>query len=90
MLLAALGAGIVLALIANQLKPVFLSRGMLATVTGLPVLGAISFAPPKTDQSLLRRDPARIAIAGASLLIAYVLGVGLAEPVSRLIRTIMG
>lgn len=89
-LFAALGGGIVLAFFLNQLKPVFLSRGMLASLTGLPVLGAISFAPPKSNRPLLRRDPVLVTAAGGGLLFLYVLSVSLAEPASRLIRTITG
>jgi polysaccharide chain length determinant protein (PEP-CTERM system associated) len=89
-LMVALGAGVVLAFFLNQLKPVFLSRGMLASITGLPVLGAISFAPPKNNISLFRRDPVLVAAAGAGLLFVYVLSVALAEPASKFIRTIVG
>jgi polysaccharide chain length determinant protein (PEP-CTERM system associated) len=89
-LLAALGAGIVIAFFINQLKPVFLSRGMLANITGLPVLGSISFVAPKTRQSFFRRDPVLITLAGGALFVLYVLAVGLQEPASRLLHTIMG
>jgi polysaccharide chain length determinant protein (PEP-CTERM system associated) len=89
-LLAALGAGFVLAFFLNQLKPVFLSRGMLASITGLPVLGAISFAPPRSTVPLFRRDPVLVSAAGAGLVFLYLLGVVLAEPASRLLRTITG
>jgi polysaccharide chain length determinant protein (PEP-CTERM system associated) len=89
-LCAALGAGIVIAFFINQLKPVFLSRGMLANITGLPVLGSISFVAPKTQRSFLRRDPVMIVLAGGALFVLYVLAVGLQEPASRLIHSIMG
>jgi polysaccharide chain length determinant protein (PEP-CTERM system associated) len=89
-LMAAVGAGVVLAFFFNQLKPVFLSRAMLASITGLPVLGSISFAAPKLTGSPFRRDPARIAMAGGALLVVYVLSVGLAEPASKLIQKIAG
>jgi polysaccharide chain length determinant protein (PEP-CTERM system associated) len=89
-LFAALGAGIVLAFFINQLKPVFLSRGMLASITGLPVLGAISYAAPKPVHSFWRRDPALIAVAGASLLVVYILGIGLSGTASKFIRMVTG
>jgi polysaccharide chain length determinant protein (PEP-CTERM system associated) len=89
-LCAALGAGIVLAFFFNQLKPVFLSRGMLANITGLPVLGSISYVAPKTVRPLFRRDPVLIAMVGGALFVLYVLAVGLSEPASKLIRTIAG
>ena len=89
-LCAALGAGIVLAFFFNQLKPVFLSRGMLANITGLPVLGSISFVAPKITRSVFLRDPVMITLAGGALFVVYVLAVGLQEPASRLLHTIMG
>ncbi|MGH8260696.1 MAG: XrtA system polysaccharide chain length determinant [Steroidobacteraceae bacterium] len=89
-LAAALGAGIALAVLLNELKPVFLSRAMLAAVTGLPVLGSISFATRAAEPPLLRREPVRLVIGGAILLVAYTLAVGLAEPVSRLAHRLLG
>lgn len=89
-LLAALGAGIALAFLMDQLQPVFLSRGMLAGVTGLPVLGAISFVRASVARPLLRRDPVLVGIAGAALLALYLLSVSGAERASRLIHAIAG
>src|SRR5262249_44264618 len=89
-LFAALGVGIVIAFFINQLKPVFLSRGMLANITGLPVLGSISFVAPKAKRSIFMRDPVLIAVAGGALFVLYMLVVGLQEPASRLLHTIMG
>jgi len=89
-LMAALGLGAVLAVFINQLKPVFLSRGMLASVTGLPVLGAISFAPSPAMKPQIRRDRLKIAFAGGALLAVYVVGVIVADPVSNFIRTVIG
>lgn len=89
-LCAALGAGIVLAFFINQLKPVFLSRGMLANITGLPVLGSISYIAPKVSRPLFRRDAVLISLVGGALFVVYVLAVGLQEPVSKLLRSITG
>jgi polysaccharide chain length determinant protein (PEP-CTERM system associated) len=89
-LFAALGAGIVLAFFFNQLKPVFLSRGMLANITGLPVLGSISYVAPKVQRPLFRRDPVLIALGGGALFVLYVLAIGLSDQASKLIRTITG
>jgi capsular polysaccharide biosynthesis protein len=89
-LCAALGAGIVLAFFINQLKPVFLSRGMLANITGLPVLGSISYVAPKSKQGFFRRDPVLITLAGGALFMLYMLVVGLSGPASKLLRTITG
>jgi capsular polysaccharide biosynthesis protein len=89
-LLAALGLGAALAVALNQMNPVFLTRAMLATITGLPVLGAINFVQSQIKQPLLRREPVLLGMAGAGLLIAYVVGIGLANPVSRLVHSMMG
>ncbi|HYM42445.1 MAG TPA: XrtA system polysaccharide chain length determinant, partial [Steroidobacteraceae bacterium] len=44
-LLVALAMGAGLAVVLNQLRPIFLSRSLLGAVTGLPVLGSVSFVP---------------------------------------------
>jgi len=44
-LVLALGAGGALAALRSLIKPVFMDRPSLAAVTGIPVLGAITFAP---------------------------------------------
>ena len=85
-LLAALGAGAALAVVLNQLKPVFISRAMLAEVTGLPVLGSVSFEPHQAQNRFLQRDPALAGLLCAALLIAYVIGLGWADSFSRLLR----
>ncbi len=74
----------------NQMNPVFLTRAMLGTITGLPVLGAINFVESTGARPLLRRDPVLLGMAGGSLLLAYLVGVGLANPVSRLLHTWVG
>ena len=89
-LMAALGLGLALAVGLNQMHPVFLTRAMLATITGLPVLGAINFVESTVKRPLLRRDPVLLGLAGGGLLLAYVVGVGLANPVSRLLHTWVG
>lgn len=84
----ALGGAV--AVVLNQLMPVFLSRGMLASVTGLPVLGAISFSEPSSQPPFLRRDPVRLGAAAVGLLAAYVAGIVAVEPLSRLIHALAG
>lgn len=86
----ALGAAIALAILLNELKPVFLSRAMITAVTGLPVLGSISYVEAGPERPLLRREPVRILIGGAALLVAYVLALGLAGPVSRIAQRLLG
>jgi polysaccharide chain length determinant protein (PEP-CTERM system associated) len=89
-LLAALALGAVIALLLNQLNPVFLSRAMLAAVTGLPVLGAIHLMRPKLSVPLLKRDPVRISMAFAGLVVLYGLTVALVGHASRFVRAITG
>lgn len=89
-LLGALAAGIGLAVGLNQLRPVFLSRGMLATLTGLPVLGSISFVQNKPAGPLFRREPVLMGITGGALLVAYGVGLVLAGTLSRLLHVLMG
>jgi polysaccharide chain length determinant protein (PEP-CTERM system associated) len=85
-LAAALAVGCGLAVALNQLNPVFLSRGMLAIVTGLPVLGSIRFVRQTPRAPLLLRDPVLVGVAGCGLLLTYVLSVGLADSVSGLVQ----
>lgn len=87
-LFGALGAGAALAFALSQLKPVFLSRAMLKNITGLPVLGTISFIESTARRSLLRRDPVLIGAACGALLVAYVIGLAIGEPVVKLLRTL--
>jgi polysaccharide chain length determinant protein (PEP-CTERM system associated) len=80
-LLAALGAGVLLALVLNQTHPVFSTRSQLATMTGLPVFGSVSYAPSSAIASTERRQPklvfaamgALIAVYAASLILSRVL-----------------
>jgi polysaccharide chain length determinant protein (PEP-CTERM system associated) len=89
-LLAALAAGAGLATALNQFKPVFLSRAMLATVTGLPVLGSVSFVSDKEKSPLVEREPLWAALAAVTLLVIYAAGLGYADSVGRLLRGLVG
>ncbi|HRD33032.1 MAG TPA: GNVR domain-containing protein [Rhodocyclaceae bacterium] len=70
--LAALGAGIALMFLLAQLRPTIMDGGMLREVTGLPVLGVVSF----------QRDPAVVraarykTIAFALILLMYLAALG--------------
>jgi polysaccharide chain length determinant protein (PEP-CTERM system associated) len=89
-LLAAIAGALGLGLLLDQLRPVFLSRSMLASITGLPVLGAISYATPRMARRSLLREPVLLATAGAALLVAYLVGIGVVESASRLARVLVG
>lgn len=89
-LLAALAGGIGLAVLLNEMKPVFLSRAMLAGVTGLPVLGSVSFLSSAVTRRLLRRKALLVAAGGAFLLVAYTLAMVLAGPVTKVAQQLLG
>lgn len=85
----ALAAGIGLAFLLNELRPVFISRATLAAVTGLPVLGAVTLVAPATTLPLLERDSVRMGAGAAGLLAVYGLALLLAEPVSRVAHSLI-
>jgi len=63
-LLASIGLGTGVALLLNELHPVFFSRNSLAAVTGLPVLGSIGVLRSKPLQPLLLKPPVLLEIFG--------------------------
>lgn len=70
-LLAALGAGALLALVLNQTNPVFSTRSQLSGLTGLPVFGSVSYAPSATIAAAERRQPRLVIMAMTALLAVY-------------------
>jgi polysaccharide chain length determinant protein (PEP-CTERM system associated) len=88
-LFGAIGVGAALAVLLAQLRPVFLSRAMLKTVTGLQVLGTISFIDDASARPLLRRDPVLVSAAFAGLIASYGVGVTFGEPVLRMLRNVL-
>jgi uncharacterized protein involved in exopolysaccharide biosynthesis len=90
MLVVALGAGCGVAFLLSQLKPVFFNRRVLSQVSGLPVLGSVSFIMSPDEIASRRRGT--IAWAAANLLFLCVGSavVALDEPISLLIRGITG
>jgi len=89
-LVVAIGAALGLAVVLGQLKPVFLSRAMLKSVTGLPVLGTISLLRTPGKRGLLHNQTALVGAAFAGLLLAYLLSISLAGPTIRLLQTVLG
>lgn len=85
-LLVALAVGGGLAVLLNQLRPIFLSRGMLGAVTGLPVLGSISFVP----HAERNREPVLLGLAGAALLVLYAAGLLAANALNSAVRGLLG
>lgn len=89
-LAAALCVGIALAVLLNEMRPVIITRAMLAAVTGLPVIGSITYVRREAVQPLLRREPVLMGLGGAGLVLAYVVAVGLGGPISRIAHTLLG
>ena len=69
---AALGAGLGLAWLMGQLRPVYDSAHKLSEDTGLPILGAVTQAGVDAAASARRRSVWLVSAATAALLIAYV------------------
>jgi polysaccharide chain length determinant protein (PEP-CTERM system associated) len=72
----ALAAGLAVAFLMSQLRPTFLSQGVLREVTGLPVLGSISMN--WTDQQTIRRKRRLYALGVAVLVLFGTYGAGMA------------
>ena len=89
-LVFALGAGIAVAVLLNQLKPVFNSRLTLLEETGLPVLSSISSVLSPREERRLRLQPAYLAAGVVMLVVAYGVSVLMANSVSGLARSLFG
>jgi polysaccharide chain length determinant protein (PEP-CTERM system associated) len=74
-LVAALGAGLGVAFLASQLRPVFDEASELRTRTQLPILGVVSTMLTDTDRRRERMSTIRFYGAFGSLLGLFVLGV---------------
>jgi polysaccharide chain length determinant protein (PEP-CTERM system associated) len=88
-LVVALGAGVGLALLLMQLRPVFTSAASLAGGTGLPVLGVVTEALTDKGMRESRSRQLRFGTAVAGLLGAFVLVFLMHEPGSRLIQGLL-
>ena len=70
-LLVALGAGAGLAFILSQLRPVFSNRRTLATETGFPVLGAVTWTMTPMQRAQMRLGLLSFAALAAGLLLVF-------------------
>ena len=70
-MLAALVAGPGAALLLSQVRPTFLSPGMMREITGLTVLGTVSMNWTAAQKIRRRREQALFGVAGGALLLAY-------------------
>src|SRR5690606_11235938 len=85
-LLAALAAGVGLALLLGQLRPTFSSRDMLQRVTGVPVIGALSVAVQEALLPWYRRQAVLVGAAVSLLLVVFLLNLVLSEPLRAAVR----
>lgn len=74
-LLLGLVAGLFVAFVASQLRPVFFEGKSLRDVTGLPVLGTVSLIPNETRRLKERASLRRFIAATAGLVVAYGAGI---------------
>lgn len=85
----ALGAGIVLAFALHQLSPVFASRRELREITGLPVLGTVSWMTGAQERALLQRRTMIFGALAAALPIALGLAVVFQQPAHTLVAGLL-
>jgi len=72
-LVASLAAGLAVAFLLAQMRPVFTSRDVLGRISGLPVLGAITKLTAERFLPWYRTQAALVAGAVGALLIGYLL-----------------
>ena len=82
-LVAAIGAGLAVAFVASQLRPVFSDASDLRQKTGLPILGVVSIAMGDTERRAERRNLIQFYGASAGLIGVFVVGLVAMAFVSR-------
>ncbi len=88
--LLAVGVGLGLALLLQQLRPVFSTKDSLRQGTGLPVLGSVTAAIAETFVPWYRRQSALVAGALGALLLVFLLNLLLQDNLRRALRTLVG
>jgi len=89
-LLAALAAGVGLAILFAQLRPTFTSRDLLRKVTGVPVIGAISTAVHEGFLPWYRRQGVMVGGAVGLLVVVFLLNTVLTLPLRAALRAVAG
>ena len=89
-LIFAIAAGLAAAFGLNQLKPVFFTRHSVRRVTGLPVLGNVSLISSPDEIQARRRVTLVWAGANLSLIGLSVLVIAFQEPLSAIVREMLG
>ena len=90
MLLAALGAGVGLAAVLGQMRPTFSTRDVLEKVTGVRVLGAITFAVQEAFVPWYRRQGVMVGAAVSLLLAVFLSNLILTTPLRAALRAVTG
>lgn len=89
-LFGALGLGGAFAFIMNLLNPVFFSGREVRSVTGLPMLGAVSLLVSAEDAKARRNQHLRFSMVVILLMLSFTAVYGFAEKLSPIFRTITG
>lgn len=89
-LLAALGAGLGLAVLLAQLNPTFATRDMLQKITGVPVIGAITAAVQTVFVPWYRRQGLLVGAAVSMLLVVFLLNLVMTGPLRAALRAVVG
>ncbi len=76
-LVAAIGAGAVVAVAVSQLRPVFHDAHAVRDVSGLPLLGVVTLLPSDAVRRQDRRNHLKFALASGSLVVCFAAGIGL-------------
>jgi polysaccharide chain length determinant protein (PEP-CTERM system associated) len=89
-LLAALGAGLGLAILIAQMHPTFTTRDLLQKVTGIRVLGTVTAAVQADVVPWYRRQSLLVGGALSLLMMTYLLNLVLSESLRSVIRNVLG
>jgi len=89
-LLLSIAAGLGLAFVLQQLRPVFSTRDSLRQTTGLPVIGAVTAAVVQGFVPWYRRQSALVGGALLALLLVFLLNVLIQDNVRAAVRSIVG
>ena len=89
-LLAALAAGLGVAVLLAQMHPTFATKEVLEKIAGIPVLGSISAALRLEFTPWYRRESTLILGAAAALLVAYGLNTLLTDTLRAALQNVIG
>jgi polysaccharide chain length determinant protein (PEP-CTERM system associated) len=89
-LIASIAAGVGVALLLQQIRPVFSTKDTLRQVTGLPVLGSVTAAVVAGFVPWYRRQTALVGGALVALVGAFMLNLLLQQSVRAALRNLLG